>query len=100
MLLGSGIHNVSLLLQKTLQKYTLSESSQVLYFICGIEILGELSGLQIQLHTHPTCRPLRLRMQHLDLPTNRGYRITGDHKIFRSDLEANGSVIEGYDSKR
>lgn len=63
---------------------------QLLCLIFVLEILGELSKLQIQLHKHPTCRPLRWRMQHLDLPTNIGYRITGGHKIFLSDLEPIG----------
>ena len=69
------------------------------YIICELGISEELSRLQIQSHKHPTCRPLRWHMQHLGLPTSTAYRIRGDHKIYRIALEANGSVIQGYDTK-
>lgn len=68
----------------------LSELSLVLCFISGVGISEEPSRLQKQLHKHLTCRPLRWRMQYLGLPTNIGYRIIEDHKIFRSALEAMG----------
>ena len=70
------------------------------HLISGSEILEELSRLRTQLHKHPTCQLLQRHMQHLCLPTNTAYRITEDHKFFRSDLRVSGSAIEDHECKR